>query len=378
MRKKLLFLDRDGTLIIEPNDLQVDSFKKLEFYPNVIYFLSKIANQLNYQLVMVSNQDGLGTESFKDENFWPIQNFIINTFKSQSIFFKACHIDRTTPEQKAPTRKPNTAMLEPYLNSNEYDLQNSYVIGDRLTDVELAKNLNAKAILIKRSQTNGINELTRSISELKKTISLITSDWEEIYYHLKKNQRKSTLTRQTNETKITIELNLNGTGQNCINTGLAFFNHMLMQIAKHGQIDLFIEANADLHVDSHHCIEDVAITLGQALKEALGKKIGIERYGYTLPMDDCLAHLAIDLSSRSWLVWEVSFNDQPIGGIESEMFFHFFKSFTDSAELNLNVKALGKNQHHKIEAIFKAFGKALKMAIRQTDSTQIPSTKNKL
>ena len=377
--KKVLFIDRDGTLVIEPPlDYQLDSFEKLEFYPKVTQYLSKIANELDYELVMVTNQDGLGTESFPENTFWPVQNFIIKAFENEGIGFKEIFIDKTFAKENLPTRKPNTGLLTQYF-SNEYDLVNSFVIGDRLTDIELAKNLGSKGIYIANNSNVGDDEITVKREELNQFIALETADWKAIYEYLKLQDRSASIERNTNETKIKIELNLDGTGKNKIATGIAFFDHMLEQIARHGQLDLNIEVKGDLEVDEHHTIEDTAIALGEVFNDALGNKLGIERYGFCLPMDDCLAQVAIDFGGRNWLVWEVDFKREMIGKMPTEMFMHFFKSFTDGARCNLNIKAEGTNEHHKIEAIFKAFAKAIKAAVkRDTEKMILPSTKGML
>jgi imidazoleglycerol-phosphate dehydratase / histidinol-phosphatase len=373
--KRVLFIDRDGTLIKEPSDEQVDTFEKLLFYPKVIQYLSKICKELEYEIVMVTNQDGLGTAANPEESFWPIHNFVIQTFKNESIEFEAQFIDRTFPEDNAPTRKPNTGLLTKYF-SEEYDLENSYVIGDRLTDIELAKNLGSKGIFINNNTNLGENEVTVKRDELDSFIALESNDWEEIYKFLKAIERTGAISRNTNETKIKIELNLDGTGKSNINTGIAFFDHMLDQIARHGQLDLNINVAGDLEVDEHHTIEDTAIALGELFNTVLGNKLGIERYGFCLPMDDCLAQVAIDFGGRNWLVWEADFKREMIGKMPTEMFLHFFKSFTDGAKCNLNIKAEGVNEHHKIEAIFKAFAKSIKMAVkRDVEKMILPSTK---
>ena len=377
-RQKVLFIDRDGTLIKEPADEQIDAFEKLEFYPKVFTYLGKIAKELDFELVMVTNQDGLGTDAFPEETFWPVQNFIIKSFENEGIVFDEICIDRTFPEEGADTRKPGTGLLKKYF-SDEYDLENSLVIGDRMTDIELAKNLGAKGIFIQNKTDLGLGELSENPKELKKHIVLETDDWQEIYEFLKRGNRMATVQRKTNETDVLIELNLDGTGQSDIDTGLAFFDHMLDQLARHGQMDLKIKTIGDLQVDEHHTIEDTAITLGEAVAKALGNKLGIERYGFTLPMDDCLAQVAIDFGGRNWLEWKADFKREKIGDMPTEMFFHFFKSFTDSAKANLNIKAEGRNEHHKIEAIFKAFAKAIKMAVKQDPEKMVlPSTKGKL
>jgi imidazoleglycerol-phosphate dehydratase/histidinol-phosphatase len=377
--KKVLFIDRDGTLAIEPPiDYQLDSFEKLEFYPKVFQYLGKIVRELDFTLVMVTNQDGLGTESFPEKTFWPVHNFLVKTFEQEGIVFEEQIIDRTFAKDNAPTRKPNTGLLTLYF-SGEYDLENSFVIGDRLTDVELAKNLGAKGIFINDHPDVGADEISVKREELDEYIALETNNWEAIYKFLKVQDRTGSIERNTNETKIKIDLNLDGTGKSNISTGIAFFDHMLDQIARHGQLDLNIEVDGDLEVDEHHTIEDTAIALGEVFAKTLGNKLGIERYGFCLPMDDCLAQAAIDFGGRNWLVWEAEFNREMIGKMPTEMFFHFFKSFTDGAKCNLNIKAEGTNEHHKIEAIFKAFAKAIKMAVkRDVEKMILPSTKGML
>ena len=379
MPKKVLFIDRDGTLVLEPENYQLDCLSKLEFYPKVFQFLSKIAKELDFELAMVTNQDGLGTLSFPEETFWPTQNFILRAFENEGVKIDEIFIDRSFPEDNAPTRKPRTAMLTKYLNNPEYDLENSFVIGDRITDVELAKNLGSKAIFIKNEENLGGNEISISSEELQNVITLQTTDWQKIYEFLKLNERTASIKRTTNETDIAISLNLDGTGKSNINTGISFFDHMLDQIARHGQMDLDIQVKGDLEVDEHHTIEDTAIALGEVFAKALGNKLGIERYGFCLPMDDCLAQVTIDFGGRNWLVWEAEFKREMIGQMPTEMFFHFFKSFTDGAKANLNIKAEGTNEHHKIEAIFKAFAKAIKVAVkRDTEKMILPSTKGML
>ncbi|WP_370391220.1 bifunctional histidinol-phosphatase/imidazoleglycerol-phosphate dehydratase HisB [uncultured Winogradskyella sp.] len=375
--KPVLFIDRDGTLAIEPPvDYQLDSFEKLEFFPGVFQYLSKIANELNFELVMVTNQDGLGTDSFPEETFWPVHNFLIQSLKNEGIEFSEQIIDRTFEHEKAPTRKPRTGLLKSYMNGS-CDLENSYVIGDRLTDIELAKNLGCKGILLNALGQDGIDASKKA--ELKNSIALETSSWKSIYEFLKATERIGQIERNTNETKIKIALNLDGTGQSNINTGIAFFDHMLDQIARHGQMDLNIKVDGDLEVDEHHTIEDTAIALGEVFAKTLGDKLGIERYGFCLPMDDCLAQVAIDFGGRNWLVWEADFKREMIGKMPTEMFYHFFKSFSDGAKCNLNIKAEGTNEHHKIEAIFKAFAKAIKMAVkRDVNKMILPSTKGTL
>ena len=378
MRKKVLFIDRDGTLIKEPEDEQIDCFEKLVFYPKVFVNLYKICKELDYEIVMITNQDGLGTSIYPEDTFWPVHNFVLETFKAEGIEFDEIFIDRTFAKDNAPTRKPNTGLLTKYFDFN-YDLENSFVIGDRLTDIELAKNLNAKGIFINDERHLGENELSASVEELKQFIALETNDWEAIYNYLKLTSRTAAIKRNTNETRIQIDLNLDGNGKSNIDTGIAFFDHMLDQLSRHGHIDLNIKVEGDLEVDEHHTIEDTAIALGEVIASAIGNKLGIERYGFCLPMDDCLAQVSIDFGGRNWLVWEAEFNREMIGKMPTEMFFHFFKSFTDSAKCNLNIKAEGNNEHHKIEAIFKAFAKAIKMAIKRDPEKMIlPTTKGLL
>lgn len=378
MKKKVLFIDRDGTLIKEPADEQIDAFDKLEFYPKVFQYLGKIALELDFEIVMITNQDGLGTDQYPEDSFWPIHNFILHVFEGEGIIFKEQYIDKTFAKDNAETRKPNTGLLTKFF-SDDYDLENSYVIGDRLTDIELAKNLGAKGIFINDNTNLGTDEITVKHHELNTFITLECNDWEQIYKFLKAEVRKGSITRITNETNIKIGLNLDGTGQSNINTGIAFFDHMLDQIARHGQLDLNIEVKGDLEVDEHHTIEDTAIALGEVFATTLGNKLGIERYGFCLPMDDCLAQVAIDFGGRNWLVWEAEFKREMIGKMPTEMFMHFFKSFTDGAKCNLNIKAEGTNEHHKIEAIFKAFAKSIKMAVkRDVEKLILPSTKGVL
>ena len=377
--KKVLFIDRDGTLAIEPPlDYQLDSFEKLDFYTRVFQYLGKIAKELNFELVMVTNQDGLGTKSFPEATFWPVHNFLVNTFEKEGIVFSEQIIDRTFAKDNALTRKPNTGLLTHYF-SESYDLENSFVIGDRMTDIELAKNLGAKGIFINNDNTEGADELTLTKDELENYIALETKDWSAIYEFLKAQDRTGSISRNTNETKIQIDLNIDGTGKSDISTGILFFDHMLDQIARHGQLDLVVNVKGDLEVDEHHTIEDTAIALGEVFAKTLGNKLGIERYGFCLPMDDCLSQVAIDFGGRNWLVWEADFKREMVGKMPTEMFFHFFKSFTDGAKCNLNIKAEGTNEHHKIEAIFKAFAKAIKMAVkRDIEKMILPSTKGLL
>lgn len=378
MSQKVLFIDRDGTIIREPEDEQIDAFEKLVFYPKVFQYLGRIAKELDFELVMVTNQDGLGTNSYPEHTFWPVHNFIIETFKAEGIEFKGQCIDRTFPGDNAPTRKPKTGLLTKYF-SKDYDLANSFVIGDRLTDIELAKNLGSKGIFINDDTNLGSNEITVKRNDLENYIALETNDWEAIYKFLKVQDRTGSIIRNTNETKIKIDLNLDGTGKSNIDTGIAFFDHMLDQLARHGQLDLSIKVDGDLEVDEHHTIEDTAIALGEVFAKTLGNKLGIERYGFCLPMDDCLSQVAIDFGGRNWLVWEAQFKREMIGKMPTEMFFHFFKSFSDGAKCNLNIKAEGTNEHHKIESIFKAFAKAIKMAVkRDIEKMILPSTKGML
>ena len=361
--KKVLFIDRDGTIIAEPEDEQIDSFEKLTFLPGAISSLSKIAKETDFEFVMVTNQDGLGTESYPEHTFWPVQNKILEILKGEGVKFAEIFIDKTIPSQKAPTRKPGTAMLVKYL-AGGIDLNSSYVIGDRMTDVEFAKNLGCKSILISDK---------RSLETV-----LTTKDWNDIYKYLKQLPRTSKVERKTSETDILIELNLDGSGKSTIYTGIGFFDHMLEQIACHGNLDLIIKVKGDLHIDEHHIVEDVAIALGEAMLKAMGGKKGIERYSFVLPMDDCLAQAAMDFGGRPWLVWDVKFSREKVGELPTELFFHFFKSFSDNAKCNLNITAEGENEHHKIEAIFKAFAKAIKLAVKQTDNFNLPTTKGSL
>jgi len=378
MSKKVLFLDRDGTMVIEPPiDYQLDSLEKLEYYPKAFQYLAKIAEELDYELVMVTNQDGLGTNSFPEETFWPAQNKIIQAFENEGVVFKNILIDRSFPADNAPTRKPRTGLLTNYLEG-DYDLENSFVIGDRLTDMELAKNLGTKAIWLNPSEL-GKEECAERIEQLEATIQLTTKDWVDIYTFLKLPPRIVSIERNTKETEIKIQLNLDGAAKANNQTGIYFFDHMLDQLARHSGIDLEVQVKGDLEVDEHHTIEDTAIALGEAFRKALGSKKGIERYGFCLPMDDCLAQVALDFGGRNWIVWEAEFKREMIGKMPTEMFFHFFKSFSDAALCNLNIQATGTNEHHKIEAIFKAWAKAIKIAIkRDLNSQLLPSTKGVL
>lgn len=367
MKQKILFIDRDGTIIKEPPiTYQVDHIDQLEFLPGVIHYLGNIARSKAYKLVMVTNQDGLGTENYPEERFWPIQNLIIRILESEDIHFEEVHIDRSYPHENLPTRKPGIGMLTNYINGN-YDLENSYVIGDRITDVILAKNLGCKSIFIRNYENP---------EQCQVPIDFIAENWKQIYEYLSLPIRRFTEHRITNETNIRIEINLDGIGKSSIHTGIGFFDHMLEQIARHGKIDLIIEAKGDLHIDEHHTIEDTAITLGKAFAAAMGNKQGMERYGFLLPMDDCLAQVAIDFGGRPWIVWKVKFNREKIGDMPTEMIFHFFKSFSDAAGCNLNIQAEGENDHHKAESIFKGFAKACRMALnRDPMFHHLPTTK---
>lgn len=375
--KKILFIDRDGTLVNEPKDYQLDSFEKLSFYPKVFNYLSKIYNELDYKLIVVTNQDGLGTDSFPYKNFTPVNDFIIKSFENEGVVFDNICIDNSFPEDNSANRKPSTGMIKKYLNNKDYDIDNSFVIGDRLTDMELAKNISCSGIFIDNDADLGKSEVKDV--DLDNVIKLKTKSWEEIYTFLKKQNRTSNIQRVTGETNVFVELNLDGSGKSDIKTGICFFDHMLDQLAKHSGVDLIIDTKGDLNVDEHHTIEDTGITLGKAFFEALGKKIGIERYGFCLPMDDCLAQVSIDFGGRNWIEWDVEFKREMIGKMPTEMFFHFFKSFSDSAKANINIKADGLNEHHKIESIFKAFAKSIKAAIkRDKDKMILPSTKGEL
>jgi imidazoleglycerol-phosphate dehydratase / histidinol-phosphatase len=381
LAEKILFIDRDGVIIKEsPPTYQIDSFDKLEFYPHVFTYLSKIAAELDYKLVMVSNQDGLGTNSFPEEKFMPVQKFILICLENEGIKFNDIFIDKTFAKDNATTRKPGTGMLTKYLNSPSYDLTNSFVIGDRITDMQLAKNIGCKGFWLNNDTSLGAKEIEDNIDDLRKEVVVLESpNWKDIYEYLKLPLRVVTHIRNTNETKISIELNLDGTAKAEIKTGIAFFDHMLEQVARHGNLDLTIHCKGDLHIDEHHTIEDIGIALGEAFTKALGNKKGIERYGFLLPMDDCLAQVAIDFGGRNWIVWEAEFKREKIGEMPTEMFFHFFKSFSDGAKANLNIKAEGENEHHKIESIFKAFAKAIKMAVKKDiNNNSLPSTKGML
>jgi imidazoleglycerol-phosphate dehydratase/histidinol-phosphatase len=378
--KRVLFIDRDGTLNKEaPPTYQIDSWEKLEFYPEVFQYLSRIANELDFELVMITNQDGLGTESFPEAHFWPIQQHIIKSFANENIHFKQVYIDKTFPHENAPTRKPGTGMVASYINNPDYDLEHSFVIGDRITDVQLAKNLGCKAIWMNQEPGLGATEISEAIQSLKSVIVLESTEWKAIYTFLKAGLREVEHERNTNETKIKIKVNLDGNGQSDINTGIGFFDHMLDQIARHGKIDLTILTQGDLHIDEHHTIEDTGIALGEAFAKALADKRGIERYGFALPMDEASAKVLIDFGGRNWMVWNALFKREKIGDMPTEMFYHFFKSFSDAARCNLHIECHGDNEHHKIEAIFKAFAKAIRMAVKRDPfSNHLPSTKGVL
>ena len=371
MKKKVLFIDRDGTIVIEPPvDYQLDAFEKLEFYPKAIRNLYFIRQKLDFEFAMVTNQDGLGTPSFPEDTFWPVHNLVLNTLRNEGVTFDEIFIDRSFPEDNAPTRKPRTGMLTRYLNNDDYDLAGSFVIGDRTTDVELAKNLGCKAILLQDDK-----ECLKE-KNLEDVCALATTDWDRIAEFLFAGERTAEVQRTTKETDIRIRLNLDGNGTCHINTGLGFFDHMLEQIGKHGGIDLDITVIGDLEVDEHHTIEDTAIALGECIYQALGSKRGIERYGFCLPMDDCLCQVALDFGGRAWLVWDAEFHREKIGDMPTEMFLHFFKSLSDSARMNLNIKAEGQNEHHKIEGIFKALARSIKMAVRRDIyHYEVPSSK---
>lgn len=374
MKKKVLFIDRDGTLVVEPPvDCQLDSLEKLEFYPKVFRNLGFIRSRLDFEFVMVTNQDGLGTSSFPEDTFWPAHYLILKTLKGEGVTFDNILIDRSFPEENAPTRKPRTGMLSEYMDNPDYDLSGSFVIGDRMTDVELAKNLGCKAIYL-HSSKEGLAE-----NGLEDVCVLATADWDKVTEFLFAGERKAEIRRTTKETDVYVALDLDGNGVCDVSTGLAFFDHMLEQLGKHSGMDITIRVDGDLNVDEHHTIEDTGIALGDCIYQALGSKRGIERYGYALPMDDCLCRACLDFGGRSWLVWEAEFKREKIGEMPTEMFFHFFKSLSDAAKMNLNIKAEGVNEHHKIEGIFKAFARALKMALkRNVYHFELPSSKGLL
>lgn len=369
--KKLLILDRDGTIIQEAEDQMLNEIHKIRFLPQCISYLAKIASQLDYEFVMITNQDDLGGPTFPEKDFWPCHELIIDTLASEGILFDGVYIDRHLPADKSPYRKPGTAMLKKYLRG-EYDLAQSIVIGDRWSDVELAKNLGARSILL----SSNYSVEPAHVDTLRQSVDLYTDNWKDIYNYLVNQDRTAIVKRNTNETKIRAKLNLDGAGLSNCRTGLEFFDHMLDQLAKHGGVDLTVIADGDLEIDEHHTIEDTAITLGQLYREALAKKAGIERYGFNLPMDDCLAEVAVDFGGRAWLVWDVTFQREKVGDMPTEMVYHFFKSFSDQAQCNLNMKVSGDNEHHKIEALFKAFARAIKMAKRRDiNNMSLPSTK---
>lgn len=374
MKKKVLFIDRDGTIVVEPPvDYQLDSLEKLEFYPKVFRNLFFIQSKLDFEFAMVTNQDGLGTDSFPEKDFWPAHNLILKTLHGEGIVFDEIFVDRSFPEDNAPTRKPRTGMLAKYMENPAYDLEGSFVLGDRMTDVELAKNLGCKAIYLQDS-ADGLRE-----AGLEEYCVLATTDWDRIAEFLFAGERRAEVKRVTKETDISIDVNLDGSGICNIATGLNFFDHMLEQIGKHSGVDLTIQVKGDLEVDEHHTIEDTAIALGECINRALGNKRGVERYGYALPMDDCLCQVCLDFGGRAWLVWDAEFHREKIGEMPTEMFVHFFKSFSDAARMNLNIKAEGQNEHHKIEGIFKALARALKMAIkRDVYQFELPSTKGEI
>lgn len=389
--KQALFIDRDGTIIVEPDDEQIDSFEKFHFLPGVIRNLNFIKSKLDFEFVMVSNQDGLGTESYPENDFWPTHNLMLDILRGEGVEFDDMLIDRSFPEDNLPTRKPGTAMLEPHYTSGEYDMQNSYVIGDRYTDALLAANLGCRSIIINPQLLAKNNPVSSdetvgspsvpsvSLEEYKKLGATVVASWDNVSELLFAGERVASVRRTTKETDIDIWLNLDGTGECEISTGLGFFDHMLEQIGKHGGIDLRIKVKGDLNVDEHHTIEDTGIALGECILKALGDKRGIERYGYTLPMDDCLCQVALDFGGRAWLVWDAEFKREKVGDMPTEMFLHFFKSFSDAARMNLNIKAEGENEHHKIEGIFKALARSIKMAVRRDIyKFQLPSSKGVL
>ena len=378
--KRILFIDRDGTLIKEaPPSYQIDSFEKLEFYPGMFEYMGRIAREFDYELLMVTNQDGLGTKSFPEDDFWPVQNFVVKALEGEGIRFSQVYIDKTFAQEQAPTRKPGTGMLKAYIGKEEYDLANSFVIGDRITDVQLAKNLGCKAIWLNNDESLGGGEISDARAQLDPSIALETTEWRAIYEFLKLGVRHVVHERNTSETRIDIELNVDGSGKARIDTGLGFFDHMLEQIARHGKMDLGIQVKGDLHIDEHHTIEDTGIALGEAFAKALADKRGMERYGFALPMDEADAQVLIDFGGRPWLVWNAEFRREKIGEMPTEMFFHFFKSFSDGARCNLNIACKGENEHHKIEVIFKALAKAIRMAVKRDPfSNYLPSTKGVL
>lgn len=378
--KRILFIDRDGTLVKEaPPTYQLDDFSKLAFYPGALTYLPRIAAETGYELVLVSNQDGLGTESFPEAQFRPVHDHILKTFAGEGVVFAAEHIDPTMPHENAPTRKPGIGMLQAYLGNEAYDIANSFVIGDRVTDVQLAKNLGCKAIWLCSDPLLGASAAPDDIESLKDAVALETSEWRDVYAFLKHGLRHVVHRRTTSETDVLVELNLDGKGRSEIHTGLGFFDHMLDQIARHGRVDLRVQVKGDLHIDEHHTVEDTGIALGEAFAAALADKRGIERYGYALPMDDAEARVLIDFGGRSWIVWDAEFRRERVGDLPTEMFFHFFKSYSDAARCNLHVACRGDNEHHKIEAVFKAFARAIRMAVRRDPADDsLPSTKGML
>lgn len=375
--KRILFIDRDGTLINEaPPTYQIDSFDKLVFYPHMFEYMGRIARELDYELVMITNQDGLGSDAYPENTFWPVQELVMKTMAGEDIHFSAVLIDKTLVSDNAETRKPGIGMVKQYLNNSTYDIANSYVIGDRITDVQLARNMGCKAIWLNNDPGLGSAEIAGQAGNLKQVIALETSEWKAIYQFLKVGLRQVVQERNTHETQIRIELNIDGSGTSTISTGLGFFDHMLDQIARHGKMDLAISVNGDLHIDEHHTIEDTGIALGEAFAQALADKRGMARYGFALPMDEAEAKVLLDFGGRSWLVWNAEFRREKIGDVPTEMFFHFFKSFSDAARCNLNIECKGDNEHHKIEAIFKAFARAVRMAVvRDPVNNYLPSTK---
>jgi len=378
--KRILFIDRDGTLIKEaPPTYQIDAWDKLEFYPNMFEYMGRIAREFDYELLMVTNQDGLGTPAFPEDTFWPVQQFVMRSLENEGIRFEAVYIDKSLARENLPTRKPGTGMLTKYIDNEDYDLENSFVIGDRITDVQLAKNLGCKAIWLNNDPTLGGGEIKDSLKDLQETIALEDPSWAKIYEFLKLGLRRIVHERNTSETQIKIDLNVDGSGKANIVTGLGFFDHMLEQIARHGKMNLTVRVNGDLHIDEHHTIEDTGIALGEAFAKALSDKRGMERYGFALPMDEADAKVLIDFGGRNWIVWNAEFKREMIGEMPTEMFYHFFKSFSDAARCNLNIECRGENEHHKIEAIFKAFAKAIRMAVKRDPmSNYLPSTKGVL